>query len=127
MHDGLESLPVSGSGEDEVAQASAVERSPGIEHLRPEGLDDAAKRRTSGCDDLARDLVGIDDRHAARREELRDGGLAARDAARESNAKGPRGLQFLHPQPGAFSPDRCKYRSTSSGPHIRATQPAAAR
>ncbi len=128
MQDGLESLAVSaGSAKTEVAQASTVECSAGIEHLRPNASTTRAKRRLAGCDDLARDLVGVDDRHATRREEfattvllplamppvspMRRGCVAGR-------------VCILSPRSVLTE---CRYRSTSSGPHNKAIQPAAAR
>ncbi len=53
----------------------------------PNAAIDCGERRLSRLDDLARDDVRIDHRHAARCEEVRDGGLAARDAAGECDAE----------------------------------------
>ena len=52
-----------------------------------EALHQPLERRLPGLDHVARHLVGVDDRHAERAEELRHGGLAAGDAAGEADAE----------------------------------------
>jgi hypothetical protein len=86
MQDRLKSLSLRGIGEDAAAEPATVERTAIIEHLGSEGLDDATQCRTPRRHHFVRDLVGVDDGHAAGREELGHRALAAGDTARERYA-----------------------------------------
>src|SRR5436305_384072 len=68
-------------GEHDVPQGGAVEMSVLSEYGRSKAFDQALKRRLSGLDDVACQLVGIDDRYAEGAEEFRGGRFAAGDAS----------------------------------------------
>ena len=70
------------------AQGAAVERAVRSHDRITELGTDLRQEPGTGGDHVARDLVGVDDRHAERREETGDGALAARDAAGEADAVG---------------------------------------
>ena len=86
MQDGLEPPPRRRVGEDVLAHAAAVEPAVLAEDLRAERVDHGGERRLARLDDLPRDHVRVDHRHAAGGEQVRDRGLAARDAAGEGYA-----------------------------------------
>jgi hypothetical protein len=88
VQDRLEPPAGGGVGEDDLAQAAAVEAAVGAEHARAEGGHDLGERRLPGLDDLPGDEVGVDDGDAERGKELRDRGLATRDASGEGDAEG---------------------------------------
>ncbi len=88
MQDRLEPGACRCVAEDELAQPTPVEPAVGVEHFAAKGLCDSGQRRLAGLDNLAGDEISVDQRHAVGREQLGDGGLAARDAAGEGDAEG---------------------------------------
>ena len=70
----------SGSAKTMRAQALAVEPPVGGDDLRPGGAN-LGQRRLPGLDRLARQLVGVDDRDAARGDQARHRRLSGADAA----------------------------------------------
>ncbi len=59
----------------------------GSQDRAAEALDQPLERRLARLDHVARDLVGVDDRHAQSAEEFRGGGFAAGDAAGQADAE----------------------------------------
>lgn len=87
MQDGFEPFAFDGGVEDAGAQPGAVEASLCIEHLGAERGDDVRKCGLSRLHQFARDRIGIDHRHAARREQIRDRGFSGTDTACEADAQ----------------------------------------
>src|SRR2546430_5517874 len=67
-------------------QRRTIEVPVGREDRGAEPLDQPLERGLPGLDDLARDLVAVEDRHTQGAEELRRGGLAAGDAPGKAHA-----------------------------------------
>ena len=88
MQDRLETPARLCIAEDALAQTRSVEPPVRGEHPRAEGVDHGGERRLSRLDHLPRDDVGVDHRDAMSRKKIRDGGLAAGDAAGESYPNG---------------------------------------
>src|SRR5262249_14212587 len=64
--DAFQLLARFGVGEHARRQLLAIERAISFEDVGAEGRDDLLERRTARFDDLARELVGIDDRKTSR-------------------------------------------------------------
>ena len=71
VHEGIELRRVFGIDEGRGREGRTVEASRAIEHLRAEGLCEEFEQRLTGCDDLAGDLVGIDEHGPVRDEHPR--------------------------------------------------------
>jgi len=69
-------------------QRPAVERAVSGDDVVAELRPDPAEKRRAGGDHIAGDRVRIDDRDSERSEQVRDGTLAARDTAGETDAIG---------------------------------------
>ena len=74
-------------GEHDIAQRRPVEMSIRCQDGAAEALDETLEWGLSRLDDVARDLVGVDDRHPESSEKLRGRGLAAGDATGEADAE----------------------------------------
>ena len=73
--------------EDACAQRPAVERAIGRQDLLAELRANLPEECRARCDHVAGDDIGVDDRHAESRKEIRHGALAARDATGEADAE----------------------------------------
>src|SRR5262245_40586258 len=125
MGDRLQLASLFRIGEHALAHGRTVEPAIAVQDLRPELRDQLAERRAAGRHDVARDLVGVEHRHAELRELFGDSGLAAGDAAGQSDQQGRGVLRFGHCADD--TPAKCRYDVTMSSPHSSAIQPAAAR
>ena len=81
----VELLELHGILEHAPPQCRAVERSVRRENLRTPSLHDLAIGGSIDFDHPSRQDVGIDDRGAALREQMRDGGLSAGDVAGQAD------------------------------------------
>jgi hypothetical protein len=85
MQDAFEGAAPPAVPENQIAQLAAVELPVGADDIPSEFAHDSGERRLTRLDDLARDHVRVDDRHAFSREQIGDERFAAGDAARESD------------------------------------------
>lgn len=85
VRNGVEFQAKRGVGEYFLAERGAVQAAAFVEDLGAKGLDDFVERGLAGFDDLARDLVGVDDVDAEFAEHGCDGGFAAGDSAGKSH------------------------------------------
>jgi hypothetical protein len=85
MNDRFERLAGVGIREDDRRHPFAIQRAPGIKHVRAESLHDRGKSRRSRRNDLASYPVGIDRRDAKRLEPGTDVALAGGNTASERN------------------------------------------
>ena len=74
-------------GEHDPAQRGPVQSALVVEDVLPEGGHDLRQAVRPRLDDLAGDLVGVDDDRAELRELRRDGRLARPDPAGQSHAQ----------------------------------------
>jgi hypothetical protein len=99
VQDGFQARAGAGVGEHQGAHLGAVERSlrrgeGGAEFVQ-QGRHGGAVRRGEGVGDL----VGVDDGRAARGEQVGDRGLAAADAAGETDRECGRNWAWCHVYP----------------------------
>ena len=85
MYECLEVGARHGIGEHEGAKRRTVEVTVRGQDRTPETLDQSLKRRLPRLDYIARELIGIDDRHAQAPEDLGHRRLAAGDATGEAD------------------------------------------
>ena len=90
MQDGFQRPALVIVGEHQFAQGRPVQATVCADHPCAEGLAYRGQSRRSRFHDLAGDQVGINDRHAERREVVGDRRLAAGDAAGQANVQGSR-------------------------------------
>ena len=76
-----------GVAEDALAHSAAVHAAVRAEDPGTERRDDLGEGRLTRLDDLPGDHVGVDQRHAVTRKQVRDGRLAAGDAAGKRDAE----------------------------------------
>ena len=92
MRDPLEVAACIGIGEDDRAEAGAVEAAVGPDHVPSEACRHLVESRLAGTHHLAGKLVGVDDDRAMRREHPVDRALAGCDTpghADQSHGRGP--------------------------------------
>ena len=87
MDDFLQSMPLSIVGKNRLAHGDPVKMTRRIEYVFAKSRLNLIKCRLTGCDHLAGDNVGIDNRNAELREHVGDKGLAAGNAAGQANTK----------------------------------------
>ena len=75
-------------GEDQGPHPWPVEVALGRQHLRPEGLHDGRQAGRAPRDDLAGELVGVDDDRPELTQDRGHGALAGGDAPGQSDAHG---------------------------------------
>ena len=67
-------------GEYQLAQPATVEAAVGLQHCRTETRDYVLQHRSARRHHLARQLIGVDDRHAQHCEQCTHSGFTAGDA-----------------------------------------------
>src|SRR3990172_6810137 len=115
MQQGLELFSGSRIGECQRAHPGPVHRAGGVEEFGPELLSDGVQGRAAGTGQLVGDCVSVDHGCAVPRKLVRCRGLAAADAAGESDHQ-----PLAHASSG-------NQRRAISLPHSSAMAPAAAR
>jgi hypothetical protein len=84
MGDALEGLSLGGVRENDRSERCPVEVPVRGEDLRSERVDDGGEALGPSFDDIASELVGVDDRNAAFREATANGAFSRSDSAGES-------------------------------------------
>jgi hypothetical protein len=72
-------------GEDDVGELLAIDARAFRQHIAAEVLDDARPGAASGLDDVAGDLIGVDEHRAALFEEPGDDAFASTDPAGQTD------------------------------------------
>ena len=86
MQDGLEIAAPGGVGKHQGGQGAAVEIAVGVQDAAAERGDDGVEARRPVRDDVARQRVGVDGRHAERGEDRAHVALAGSHPAGKGNA-----------------------------------------
>ena len=87
MDDFFESQALTIVGKNCIAHGNTIEMAGWTDHLFAESGPDLIEGRLPGCDHLAGDDVGIDNRNAVLCEHVGDKGFAAGNAAGQANTK----------------------------------------
>ena len=108
-----------GVGKHTLAQTRTIEFARDGEHLPTECGSDFGESRPARCNEVARDQVGVENRHAESRKPLGRGTFARGDAAGQRD--GIRAVRDAHARPKS-----CRYSADSDSLYRNHTQPAAA-